>query len=210
MSSQPLLPATRAVARREVFETVWWRVVHAGAFLLGGVTFLIGSALLFAEQTPAIGDAVGFNYVVGSLGFLTVDVQEFFTFTSPRLLRLNISASALGSLAYVLGSVGFIPVVAEPVGPDLGNMGFIVGSCLIACSQFCKVVRICRSADPGRLTAIGVEGGAGLGALFFLIGTALAYLLPSATTTIYTLWIVGSVAFLAGGLFLAGRHCNGL
>lgn len=208
----PLLPTTRAVARREVHETVWWRAVHAFAFCLGGVTFLIGSALLFAESTPTIADAVGFNYTVGSLGFLTVDVLEFFTFTKPRLLRANIFASASGSLAYVLGSVGFIPVVANATGPDLGNWGFIVGSFLIAVSQTCKVIRIARSNDePSRLTATGVEGGAGLGALFFLVGTVLA--LPQvggAATTVYALWVVGSVAFLVGGLFLAGRHCNGL
>jgi hypothetical protein len=43
-------------------------------------------------------------YTVGSIGFLFVDVQEFFTYEDP-VLRTNILLSASGSTMYVVGSV---------------------------------------------------------------------------------------------------------
>ncbi len=170
LGGRVVAPAPSTVS---VTATVWWRVVHALAFVVGGATFTAGSSLLLLPTTD--GNAVGVLYTLGSLSFLTVDVLEFFTFTSPRLLRLNILASALGSTAYVIGSIGFIqPVAMTDAGPAVGNWGFIVGSALIGASQLCKVVRIWRDRDVenrlDRLTAIGVEGGAGIGAACFLIG----------------------------------------
>jgi hypothetical protein len=132
----------------------------------------------------------------------------------PQLLRLNILASALGSTAYVVGSVGFIPVVASmPGGPDVGNWGFIVGSWFIGVSQICKVVRIWRDADidsrTDRCTSIGVEGGAGIGAWCFFVGTIMFAFFPDAVSAALVIWLVGSLAFLCGGLFLTGRHLSG-
>jgi hypothetical protein len=100
------------VDRIEVFQTVWWRVVHAFAFVLGGATFVAGSACYFVPSWADASVFAGVTYTIGSLGFLTVDLLEFFTFTRPRLLRLNIAASAIGSLCYVIGSLFFVPVLA--------------------------------------------------------------------------------------------------
>jgi hypothetical protein len=80
-------------------------------------------------------------YICGSFGFLLVDVMEFFTFTEDKLLRLNILMSVSGSTAYVIGSVGFLPLVSA-ITPSFGIWGFIIGSVLIGVSQLWKTHRI--------------------------------------------------------------------
>jgi hypothetical protein len=199
----------------EVFQTVWWRVVHAFAFVLGGATFVAGSACYFVPSWADGGVFAGVVYTIGSLGFLTVDLLEFFTFTRPRLLRLNIAASAIGSLCYVIGSLFFVPVLAAAVvgGPLVGNWGFILGSWFIGCSQMFKVGRIVRdrtASSSDRATAVGVEGGAGVGAWCFFVGTLLynygAEDNSDNLIAVFALWLVGSIAFLIGGVFLTFRH----
>jgi hypothetical protein len=202
------------VDRIEVFQTVWWRAVHAFAFVLGGATFVAGSACYFVPSWSAASVFAGVTYTIGSLGFLTVDLLEFFTFTRPILLRLNIAASALGSLCYVIGSLFFVPVLAAVKGGALvGNWGFIFGSWFIGCSQVFKVARIMRdrtvSSAADRATAVGVEGGACVGAWCFFVGTLLYNYSAddsSDLTAVFSLWLVGSIAFLVGGLFLTFRH----
>lgn len=220
MSGDPLLinNERQALLRNkndqiEVFQTVWWRVVHAFSFVLGGATFVAGSACYFVPSWADASVFAGVTYTIGSFGFLTVDLLEFFTFTRPHLLRLNIAASAIGSLCYVIGSLFFIPVLAAVNnGALVGNWGFILGSWFIGCSQICKVVRIARdrAASPAdRGTAIGVEGGAMIGAWCFFIGTLLFNYNgddSNSLVAVFSLWLVGSIAFLVGGLFLSFRH----
>jgi hypothetical protein len=109
--------------------------------------------------------------------------------------------------------------------PALGLGGFLGGSAVIAASQTWKVVRIARGAcaaagsGSGRggaavitrdaVTAAGVEAGAGLGALLFLVGTAtFAAAAPSSTLfdASIDMWLVGSGGFTVGALFLLYRH----
>ena len=193
-----------------------WRVLHAAAFLEGGLTFIAGTLVLYWPQSALLAALSAALYTAGSLGFLAVDVQEFFTFTSERPLRANIALSACGSLLYVVGSAGFFPA-AEAVAPAVGVWGFLLGSALIFVSQCMKLARIsggggCSGlcASRGAATAALVEGGAGLGALLFLLGTAV-YAAPagqeaSGAATVLALWVGGSVAFTVGGLALAYRH----
>jgi hypothetical protein len=94
-AKDPLLGRV-SVNKRQVFETVWWRFIHAFAFVLGGAMFTAGSALLLKPSLSMVdADAVGLTYTIGSLGFLTVDVLEFFTFTSPRVSLLCAQRSRL-------------------------------------------------------------------------------------------------------------------
>ena len=46
-----------------------------------------------AAGVAMLGLQTAWLYVVGSLGFLYVDVQEFFTFTTDVTLRINIACS---------------------------------------------------------------------------------------------------------------------
>ena len=168
-----------------------------------------------SAQSNALAVLSSALYTVGSLGFLLVDVLEFFTFTEEAFLRLNISISAMGSTAYVLGSLGFAPSLAA-ASPQLGNLGFLVGSALIAASQAWKVARLCGAPRPppphpqeDAPLAVGVEAGAGLGALFFLVGTALSmqgWVAGGQLTVVLVLWAVGSLSFSLGGACLWWRH----
>ena len=194
---------------REQSQSTYWRAFHSMSFVTGGVSFIIGTALLFpSPSTYLLSLLSAIIYTIGSVGFLAVDIQEFFTFTDDNLLRLNISISATGSLAYVIGSLGYIPSI-ESDYPLLGIVGFIIGSLLIFCSQLWKLYRIgWPFKNKDTLTASLVEGGACLGGLFFLIGSVLVELIPNndATLWVLVLWLIGSISFTIGGFSLSYRH----
>lgn len=207
-----------AVTRVAVYDKVWWRLIHALAFATGGLTFIAGTGCLYAPASntaAALLSAV--LYIIGSLGFLTVDVQEFFTFTDCAPLRWNISLSAIGSTLYVLGSIGFIPSVITDSGSGLGVWGFILGSAFIGVSQLWKCVRLSTGesgwpslatvfASRDTFTATGVEAGAGVGAWFFFGGTILYNMADPNISLVLALWMCGSVAFTLGAAFLSFRH----
>ena len=107
----------------------------------GGTSFIAGTACLCYSDWVQGPLASALLYICGSFGFLLVDVMEFFTFTEDKLLRLNILMSVSGSTAYVIGSVGFLPLVSA-ITPSFGIWGFIIGSVLIGVSQLWKTHRI--------------------------------------------------------------------
>ncbi|GLC65077.1 hypothetical protein PLESTF_000244100 [Pleodorina starrii] len=195
-----------------------WRIFHALSFLIGGTTFIAGTVCLFYPGWEWWSAAL---YTLGSCGFLAVDVQEFFTF-SGALLRANIAMSLTGSFLYVVGSVGFFPVVFA-WWPVVGVWGFILGSAVIGTSQALKTYRIGAAntsghfslrhlfTDPDAATAAGVEAGAGVGAWCFFFGTGLFNRGPlegpdSVMTAVLWTWVAGSCCFTVGSLFLAYRH----
>ena len=201
-----------------VQDRLAWRVLHASCFLLGGTTFIAGTACLLVSPTSvsmALSSAT--LYIIGSCGFLAVDVLEFFTFTSPHSLRLNIASSAVGSSLYVAGSVGFVPLpstASSAAVAALGNVGawgFVLGSAVLAVSEAAKCARIISDGSaltPAVLSALCVELGAGLGALSFLVGTGL-YMrgqFAGLTSAVLLIWMIGSIFFTAGGVALAHRH----
>ena len=55
-----------------------------------------GTGCYFFPDWAAGGSAAAWLYIVGSVGFLYVDVLEFITFTEDPWLRFNISISATG------------------------------------------------------------------------------------------------------------------
>ncbi len=184
-----------------VHDTVAWRAAHAFSFLLGGLTFILGTLALYSSAAPAALVSAAL-YTIGSCGFLAVDVQELFTFTrEPLDLRLNIAASALGSACYVTGSVLFAPALLA-AAPAAGAAGFDAGSAIIAASQAAKVARLLRARAPP--SAVAVEAGAGVGAACFLGGTLVINSAPPAT--VLAVWLAGSASFTAGGVALAYRH----
>jgi hypothetical protein len=154
----------------------------------------------------------------------------------------------LGSCAYLLGSIAYIP---EVNALQSGQWLFIYGSALIALSQVAKVLRSCLAQDYTVATAattgtahtnsgskqqqqqssssrgswsfqlshalqdapaLGVDTFAGIGGVFYLVGTALS--LPSncdesdpVCAQVYaTVFIAGGASFLLSGLFLNYRY----
>lgn len=121
----------------------WWRVVHVFCFALGGTTFIVGTACYF--DSIAAYSLGAWLYIIGSCGFLGVDVLEMATFYSiDKYLTINIALSIIGSTLYILGSVGFLPSLSGADGStsSLGVWGFILGSFFIGSSQVWKVFRI--------------------------------------------------------------------
>lgn len=201
-------------------EQCWWKVTHAFGFVLGGITFWAGTFLYWYPLVSAFGlqqgDISAWLYIIGSCGFLYVDVLEFFTFTEDCKLRLNISMSMTGSLLYVIGSAGFLSYIYATT-TVIGIQGFIWGSFWIAVSQTWKVVRIAQESEGGTFgskdsfTATCVEGGAQLGAQGFLWGTILYYYIQDALegplwNDVLCMWLFGSTTFTVGGIFLTYRH----
>lgn len=213
-----------------VYDTPLWRGLHAGAFCLGGIFFLIGTLLYYPvmyltylQEDGVVDDMlvwIGWLYTIGSCGFLFVDVQEFFTFTDDLTLRINISCSAFGSTLYIIGSAGFLPSIWA-LTPYIGLYGFLGGSLAIGCSQTWKLYRILSTHSypykSSTINAALVEGGAMIGGFCFLIGTSMFYHGPvegdvgcEVTCFNYNalmfLWSMGSSFFTLGGLSLAYRH----
>ena len=86
-------------------STILWRIFHASSFIIGGISFIIGTALLFPFQSYALSLSSALIYTIGSLGFLFVDLQEFFTFINDPLLRFNpnsINICARKNILYLL------------------------------------------------------------------------------------------------------------
>ena len=128
-------------SKKKIEETFLWMFFHWSGFFLGGSTFVAGTSLYFFPDLTYGGEWSAGLYTLGSFGFLMVDVIEFFTFTEIFILRANISCSLIGSLFYVIGSIGFFPEIYN-VTDIIGIWGFIVGSFFIGCSQLWKTYRI--------------------------------------------------------------------
>lgn len=137
-------------ARVPLEDRLSWRVAHSLCFATGGLTFIAGTACLYAPATPAWAWASAVLYILGSLGFLAVDLLELAALGAVCAARANVALSASGSLLYVLGSIGFLPPVAAATAtaagalalPSLGVYAFLAGSAAIAASQAVKVARI--------------------------------------------------------------------
>eukprot|EP00123_Amoebidium_parasiticum_P013970 comp22254_c0_seq1/m.32877 comp22254_c0_seq1/g.32877 ORF comp22254_c0_seq1/g.32877 comp22254_c0_seq1/m.32877 type:complete len:239 (-) comp22254_c0_seq1:921-1637(-) len=194
-------------------STPLWMFFHFIGFFIGGTTFIAGTSLYYYPEWAPGAEWSGWLYTIGSCGFLLVDVMEFFTFTSDFLLRVNISLSMIGSTWYIIGSIGFIPEVAEKC-TWIGVWGFILGSFFIGSSQLWKTYRIGAThgglfASLSAATQVGVELSAGLGGWSFFVGTLMYQQGPLEGlwySAILAIWMAGSCFFTNGALFLGYRH----
>lgn len=135
-------------------------------------------------------------------------------------IGINFFISACGSALYLAGSILFIPDLNE-LGP--GEWLFIVGSTFIYVSQAWKVYRsACTNPsdlDDHRfrisnfkhdLPALGVDGFAGIGGVFYFFGTILflPYFNTSSAATVRAaiLFVFGGTSFTLSGFFLQYRH----
>mmetsp|Transcript_4353 Transcript_4353/g.5991 ORF Transcript_4353/g.5991 Transcript_4353/m.5991 type:complete len:258 (+) Transcript_4353:18-791(+) len=154
--------------------SLYWRIFHWSNYILGGVSFAVGSYQYF----PAVSnyDLGAFLFTLGSVGFALADGTEWWTnnrvgcfyysdfedsferdactnYASSDTLfgkyqraenGLNFFFSLIGSIIYVVGSVLFIPQLNSIV---TGIQIFIVGSVVIVLSQSWKLWRIVAVKD---------------------------------------------------------------
>lgn len=137
-----------------------WRLAHALGLCTGAAAFLLGSGLLFEEiqekkhllelegsgssdgsaaaaEITMLGLQSAWLYIVGSLSFCFVDVQELVTFADTRR-RIGTGASLVGSLAYAVGAVGHLDAVFA-ITPLIGTLGFLIGAAISSCAHVWKI-----------------------------------------------------------------------
>jgi len=134
---------------------------------------------------------------------------------------INFFMSACGSALYLAGSILFIPAFEKYV--VVGEWLFIIGSAVIYSSQAWKVYRsACTNATDRHdhrfrvanvlndKPALGVDGFAGIGGVFYFFGTI--FFLPRFNVGAFganrsaTLFVFGGTCFTLSGLFLQYRH----
>ena len=199
-------------------NTFWWRFVHWSGFFTGALTFVVGVTMCF-HKNPQQMQYSATLWTVGGLGFLLVDVMEFFTFTSDFLVRLNITCSIIGDTLYVIGSLGFFPQIYD-ISDVFGIWGFILGSIFIGCSQLWKTFRIgCGQngtfrfsnlfAGTDTVNQVATELNLSIGAWCVFVGSIMYRIGPVKGpfhTEILIIWEAGSLFFLAGAFSLGYRY----
>ena len=134
---------------------------------------------------------------------------------------INFFVSACGSALYLAGSILFIPTFSKEL--VLGEWFFIIGSTFIYVSQAWKVYRsACTNVNDRNdrrfrlsnllndIPALGVDGFAGIGGVFYFFGTI--FFLPSLNKTdpdavrAAILFVCGGTCFTLSGFFLQYRH----
>lgn len=134
---------------------------------------------------------------------------------------INFFMSACGSALYLAGSILFIPVFSKELIE--GEWLFIIGSAFIYLSQAWKVYRSACTNPNDRhdsrfrlsnllndIPALGVDGFAGIGGVFYFFGTIM--FLPSFNVTnadairAAILFVCGGTCFTLSGFFLQYRH----
>ena len=100
-----------------------WQVAHFAAFFFGGLFFVVASGAFFINSIWAAWCG-GVFFLFGSLSLLAVDVMELHAFRRDEDLYRCLLFNALGSFLYVIGSIGYFPVIDVIVG----QLGFILGA----------------------------------------------------------------------------------
>lgn len=217
-----------------IYNSVQWRVWHGMNYMIGGITFLLGSYMYYPSVNLTIdGYWIGaWLFTVGSFCFLLADLTEWNHFKKDCLplnnkegfktkflaaeLGLNFFCSATGSFIYLLGSIFFIPNLNMLTA---GEYLFIYGSIVIFLSQLWKCLRtaLCGDDDEWKfrrtnilddLSGFNVDIHAGLGGLCYAIGTYLFKNMQDDNDQITaTNWFMaGGFFFTLSGIFMQYRY----
>eukprot|EP00475_Leptophrys_vorax_P008502 TRINITY_DN15506_c0_g1_i1.p1 TRINITY_DN15506_c0_g1~~TRINITY_DN15506_c0_g1_i1.p1 ORF type:complete len:261 (-),score=57.67 TRINITY_DN15506_c0_g1_i1:81-863(-) len=220
-------------------ETINGYNIGAWLYTLGSTTFLIADCLEWwslkagcvgpcsikrrhssstSNRSSLLGSGTNAGIQVSVDKTVHSNEEEVQLCCSNPALGINFFSSATGSLLYLIGSIGFIPVFnILPVG----IWGFIAGSAVIVLGQAWKVYRLGTFDDSGpdlqitpfkfanwkfeHCSAFLVDFFAGAGALMFLIGTFIYNYHPELVVVVH-IWVTGSVFFTVSGIALFYRH----
>jgi len=205
-----LITSSEAVGR-----TFVWESVNAILYVIGGLTFVIGSVFFFPAAEADIDWGV-WAFFIGSILYLVVtlhDMMEVLRYGGRerygrRGRRLEIVAASgylAGTVLFLVGSAFFFTFVGFI---DAGAWCFIVGSVLFTVSAFVNVLQIHRGSRSAlklyNLTAVTFVAGAVL-----FTTASIPYLWNAGDSAIATelfaflaaQYLVGSVLFFAGGVF---------
>ncbi|WP_281683995.1 YrhK family protein [Thalassobaculum salexigens] len=212
-------PRVHALVRRAGNRVLHfrWETVNATLYTVGGVLFMVGS-VLFLPSLSAWENVGAGAFLVGSLLYLLVTGHDMFEVLANhrdrrrrravwRVLEFWAAVAYLvGTLLFVAGSVFFFSAF-DWIGP--GAWCFLIGSVLFLFGAVVNVLEIIFAATLKtlqllNLTAISFIVGstlfcvASIPFLWELTAEADRLLLD---TYLAWLFLVGSVLFLAGGLF---------
>jgi len=200
---------------------VVWLLLHSLFYSVGASCFLAGTWFVQMHADPNNPTAKWAGlYLIGSIGFIFVDIIELLSFKNEFWLCANMLLSFVGNACFVFGSVGFSPVIYRQTD-SIGIGGFFLGGLFISVSQFWKIRRILSSAAEWSkdtitftfteevFTVFGIELSSGLGAFFFWIGTIML-LCGSKEEAFFQIflnvWLTGSILFVVSAIFLLYRH----
>lgn len=168
MDARPLFSKRREFEEFPSPLSLTWRLFHWSVYIIGGLTFSVGSYQYF----PSVSNFVlgAWLFTIGSLGFAIADFNEWWknnrvgcfyyedyeesfertstnNFVSADSLQgkfqraevgLNFFLSLTGSTLYLIGSVLFIPSLNTLLA---GTYIFIIGSAVIFTAQTWKIYR---------------------------------------------------------------------
>jgi predicted membrane channel-forming protein YqfA (hemolysin III family) len=194
-----------------------WETANAIIYVLGGILFIWGSFLFF----PALeqrADRGAWIFFVGSMLYLVVTAHDMLEVTKFRRQldheptiwdRVEVWSAAsylAGTLLFAGGSIFFLSSVGRY---DLGALCFVIGSLLFVIGATINVLQIVQASDIHILQLMNLT------ALTFVTGSVLftvasvPYLFNFDDTQderivdgfLAAQFVIGSVLFLAGGIF---------
>jgi len=194
-----------------------WESINAVIYKLGGVVFIIGSALFFPAM-EAYADIGAWTFIVGSLLYLVVtghDMIEVLHYVRTRTARptvwdrlesLAAASYLIGTTLFTVGSVFFLSAVGLFAA---GAWCFVIGSLLFVVGATVNVLQIVKAGDMLTLQLMNLT------ALTFVVGSVLftvasiPYLWSFHSASDRRLidgflawqYLAGSVLFLLGGIF---------
>jgi len=190
-----------------------WYITLCLAYFIGGTTFILGTSCYFDKNWHDGGEIGSVLFIIGSVSFLIADTMEIVASSDDVWIRLNLSLSVIGSIFYVMGSIGFIPSIFNQK-EILGATGFIIGSILIGSSQIWKVIRTGTENDKFSFQSLCTDGMwmitsvdicIGLGGWLFFIGSVMFISGPLEGPwyeSVLFIWMIGSIYYTIGALFL--------
>jgi len=190
-----------------------WHVLLCSIFIAGGLSFISGTGCFFFKTWHDASEAASILFIIGSSSFLIVDMMEMITSPNTFWVRLNLAMNTMGSIFYVVGSIGFIPAVFNE-GKALGALGFIVGSILIGYSQIWKIIRTGTENSKFKVSTLFADGmwvitsvdvSICIGACSFFIGSVMFISGPLEGPwyeSVLFIWMIGSIYYTIGALFL--------
>ena len=204
-------------AEPDLRRTVWWETLNAYAYKLGGLVFIVGSIMFF----PALDDYAdlgAYTFLLGSLIYLVVTGHDMLEVihharrkkqSSAAWDRLEFWAATSyvgGTVLFTVGSVFFLHRVGLE---ELGAWCFVIGSLLFVAGAAVNVVQIVKAQGVVtmqlmNLTAVTFVTGA---VLFTVASIPYLWRIENEAdqTLVYRFlaaqYLVGSVLFLAGGVF---------